>query len=80
MALMLLDHVRETFYSHHPIGDPLDVETTAPALFVARALAYLCAPIFVFLTGLSAWLYAARRGSRMAAQRRRRSCSSAGCS
>jgi uncharacterized membrane protein len=61
MALMLLDHVRETFYAHHPIGDPLDVETTAPALFVARALAHLCAPIFVFLTGLSAWLYAARQ-------------------
>ncbi len=61
MALMLLDHVRETFYLHHPIGDPVDVETTAPALFVARLLAHLCAPVFVFLTGLSAWLYAARQ-------------------
>lgn len=61
MALMLLDHVRETFYLHHPVGDPVDVETTAPALFVARLLAHLCAPVFVFLTGLSAWLYAARQ-------------------
>ncbi|QNH14002.1 heparan-alpha-glucosaminide N-acetyltransferase domain-containing protein [Xanthomonas sp. SI] len=61
MLLMLLDHVRETFYLHHPIGDPVDVETTAPALFVARLLAHLCAPVFVFLTGLSAWLYAARQ-------------------
>ncbi|MBB4127263.1 putative membrane protein [Xanthomonas translucens] len=60
-ALMLLDHVRETFYLHHPIGDPMDVETTAPALFVTRLLAHLCAPVFVFLTGLSAWLYAARQ-------------------
>ena len=61
MLLMLLDHVRETFYLHHQIGDPVDVETTAPALFVARMLAHLCAPVFVFLTGLSAWLYAARQ-------------------
>lgn len=61
MLLMLLDHVRETFYLHHPVGDPLDVERTAPALFVARLLAHLCAPVFVFLTGLSAWLYAARQ-------------------
>ncbi|MDL5368198.1 heparan-alpha-glucosaminide N-acetyltransferase domain-containing protein [Xanthomonas sp. NCPPB 2654] len=61
MLLMLLDHVRETLYLHHQIGDPVDVERTAPALFVARALAHLCAPVFVFLTGLSAWLYAARQ-------------------
>ena len=61
MLLMLLDHVRETFYLHHQIGDPVDVETIAPALFVARMLAHLCAPVFVFLTGLSAWLYAARQ-------------------
>ncbi|WP_369979189.1 DUF1624 domain-containing protein [Xanthomonas bundabergensis] len=61
MSLMLLDHVRETFYLQHQIGDPVDVETTAPALFAARLLAHLCAPVFVFLTGLSAWLYAARQ-------------------
>ncbi|MBN6150955.1 DUF1624 domain-containing protein [Xanthomonas sp. AmX2] len=61
MLLMLLDHVRETFYLHHPVGDPVDVETVSPALFAARLLAHLCAPVFVFLTGLSAWLYAARQ-------------------
>ncbi|MFC6841060.1 DUF1624 domain-containing protein [Xanthomonas theicola] len=67
MLLMLLDHVRETFYLHHQIGDPMNVDATAPALFVARALAHLCAPVFVFLTGLSAWLYAARQPRRRAA-------------
>ncbi|WP_369942955.1 DUF1624 domain-containing protein [Xanthomonas medicagonis] len=61
MLLMLLDHVRETFYMQHQIGDPMDVERTAPALFATRLLAHLCAPVFVFLTGLSAWLYAARQ-------------------
>ncbi|UYC12942.1 heparan-alpha-glucosaminide N-acetyltransferase domain-containing protein [Xanthomonas sp. CFBP 8445] len=67
MLLMLLDHVRETFYLHHPVGDPMEVEGTAPALFVARTLAHLCAPVFVFLTGLSAWLYAARQADGRAA-------------
>lgn len=61
MVLMLLDHVRETFFLHLQMGDPVDVATTSPALFVGRLLAHLCAPVFVFLTGLSAWLYASRQ-------------------
>lgn len=61
MLLMLLDHVRETFYLHHQVVDPMDVQGTEPALFIARLLAHLCAPVFVFLTGLSAWLYASRQ-------------------
>lgn len=60
MVLMLLDHVRETFFLHVQMGDPVDVAIASPALFVCRLLAHLCAPVFVFLTGLSAWLYASR--------------------
>jgi len=58
MVLMLLDHVRETFFLHVQMGDPVDVTHASPALFFCRLLAHLCAPVFVFLTGLSAWLYA----------------------
>lgn len=57
MLLMLLDHVRETFYLHHQLTDPVNVSETSPALFASRLLSHLCAPIFVFLTGLSAALY-----------------------
>ncbi|MEH2920105.1 DUF1624 domain-containing protein [Samsonia erythrinae] len=57
MVLMLLDHVRETFYLHLQLADPIDVTSTAPLLFMNRTLAHLCAPVFVFLTGLSAALY-----------------------
>ncbi|MCS0616979.1 heparan-alpha-glucosaminide N-acetyltransferase domain-containing protein [Massilia kyonggiensis] len=58
MLLMTVDHVRETFYLQHQVGDPMDVGTTPPALFFTRLAAHFCAPMFVFLTGLSAWLYA----------------------
>ncbi|WP_414674663.1 DUF1624 domain-containing protein [Lysobacter sp.] len=61
MLVMLLDHVRETFYLHRQVGDPMDVTQVEPALFVSRVLAHLCAPVFVFLTGLSAWLYGSRQ-------------------
>ncbi|HRE13745.1 MAG TPA: heparan-alpha-glucosaminide N-acetyltransferase domain-containing protein [Usitatibacteraceae bacterium] len=58
MVVMLLDHVRETFYLHKQVGDPMDVATTDPEIFFSRLAAHVCAPMFVFLTGLSAWLYA----------------------
>ena len=35
----------------------MNVDITDPALFFSRTLAHLCAPVFVLLTGLSAYLY-----------------------
>ncbi|MFO1425700.1 MAG: heparan-alpha-glucosaminide N-acetyltransferase domain-containing protein [Steroidobacteraceae bacterium] len=58
MLFMLVDHVREAIYLHKQVGDPMDLATTEPALFFTRLCAHLCAPTFVFLTGLGAWLYA----------------------
>ncbi len=60
MLFMLLDHVRETFFLHHQVADPMDVDATAPSVFFSRLLAHVCAPVFVFLTGVSAFLYGAR--------------------
>ncbi|XYJ11743.1 DUF1624 domain-containing protein [Telluria sp. B2] len=60
MVFMLADHVRETFLLHMQVSDPMDVAATPPSLFVSRLIAHLCAPVFVFLTGLSACLYAAK--------------------
>lgn len=57
MVFMLLDHVRETFLLHRQLNDPMDIDATEPALFISRTLAHLCAPVFVLLTGLSAYLY-----------------------
>ncbi|WP_010180635.1 DUF1624 domain-containing protein [Aquimarina agarilytica] len=58
MLIMLVDHVRERFFSHHPITDPLTISEISTSLFFTRLSAHICAPTFVFLTGLSAWLYA----------------------
>lgn len=63
MLIMLLDHVRETVYLHAQVGDPMNVTDTPPELFFSRLLAHICAPVFVFLTGLSAWLYGQKAGS-----------------
>lgn len=67
ILLMLVDHTREFFYLHAQVGDPMNLATTEPALFFTRLSAHLCAPVFVALTGLAAWLYAAPRGGAAAA-------------
>lgn len=60
MLIMLLDHVRERFFLHMQVSDPMDLSSTSWGLFLSRFAAHFCAPVFVFLTGVSAWLYANR--------------------
>ena len=62
ILLMLVDHTREFFFLHAQVSDPMDVATTEPALFFTRLAAHLCAPVFVALTGLAAWLYGDAKG------------------
>lgn len=57
MVLMLVDHVREFFYLHLQVGDPMSIAATPPELFFTRLTSHVCAPVFVLLTGLGAWLY-----------------------
>ncbi|WP_063915071.1 DUF1624 domain-containing protein [Pseudomonas sp. p21] len=64
ILFMLLDHVRETFFLHRQVSDPMAIDTTEPSLFLSRTLAHLCAPVFVMLTGLSAWLYGEKHQGR----------------
>lgn len=62
ILLMLVDHTREFFFLHAQVSDPMNVATTQPALFFTRLAAHLCAPVFVALTGLAAWLYGNAKG------------------
>ena len=57
MVVMLLDHVRETWFLHMQVSDPNDALTIDPALFFTRLTSTICAPVFIALTGLSAYLY-----------------------
>jgi uncharacterized membrane protein len=55
MVIMALDHTRD--YLHiYAAQSPTDLTTTTPVLFFTRWITHLCAPTFVFLSGMSAWL------------------------
>ena len=63
MVLMLVDHIRETFYLHRQVADPMDALATSPELFYTRLTSAICAPVFIWLTGLSAWLYSQKHSA-----------------
>jgi uncharacterized membrane protein len=54
MVLMVLDHTRDFFQD--PRINPTDPATTTVPLFFTRWVTHLCAPVFVFLAGSSAYL------------------------
>ena len=56
MIIMALDHVRDLMHETSLTQSPTDLNTTTPELFFTRWITYLCAPIFVFLSGASAYL------------------------
>jgi len=61
MVIMALDHTRDFFHNAALISKPLDPATTYPALYFTRWITHFCAPGFVFLSGLSAWLQQQRK-------------------
>ncbi|WP_461092196.1 DUF1624 domain-containing protein [Spirosoma gilvum] len=69
MIIMALDHVRDLLHTTSLSQSPTDLTTTTPALFFTRWVTYLCAPTFVFLSGVSAFL-SMRAKQNLAATRR----------
>lgn len=57
MVFMVLDHVRSFVHQGALLYDPTNMETTTPALFFTRFITHFCAPIFIFLAGVSIYLY-----------------------
>jgi uncharacterized membrane protein len=70
MALMALDHVRDFFHVQALQFDPLDFAQSYPALFATRWATHFCAPVFVFLSGVSIHLQRTRGRSHGGLSRR----------
>jgi len=58
MLIMAIDHIRDFF---HASPEPTDLAVTTPILFFTRFITHFCAPSFVFLSGMSAYLAGTRR-------------------
>ncbi len=62
IVLMALDHTRD-FWADTAF-DPTDLSQTNAACFLTRWVSHFCAPLFVFLTGVGAFLYGQKVQSR----------------
>ena len=56
MIIMALDHVRDLIHVNSLTQSPTDLNTTTPILFFTRWITHICAPVFVFLAGTSAFI------------------------
>ncbi len=56
MLVMAIDHIRDLVHYSALTLNPLDLRVTSPQLFMTRWITHLCAPTFVFLSGVSAYL------------------------
>src|SRR6188768_3353832 len=61
MIIMALDHVRDYFHHDAFLYSPTDLAQTSVFLFFTRFITHYCAPVFVFLAGISAYLYGIKR-------------------
>lgn len=55
MVIMALDHTRDFFHASG-MSDPMNPDGTTIPLFFTRLITHYCAPTFVFLSGISAYL------------------------
>src|ERR1700750_2933437 len=59
MVIMTLDHSRD--FLHYAGPSPTNMQTTTVILFFTRWITHYCAPTFVFLSGVSAFLAGQKR-------------------
>lgn len=59
MVIMTLDHSRD--FLHYAGNPPLNLSSTTVILFFTRWITHFCAPTFLFLSGVSAYLAGQRR-------------------
>jgi uncharacterized membrane protein len=69
MVIMALDHVRDFIHITSMSQNPLDLQTTTTLLFFTRWVTHICAPTFVLLSGVSAFI-SFRRQNNLSESRR----------
>lgn len=69
MVIMALDHIRDLLHQPALTQNPTDLATTTAPIFLTRWITHLCAPTFVFLSGMSAYL-SLKKGHNSAEARR----------
>ena len=63
MIIMVLDHTRDFMHVTSLTQSATNLATTTPMLFFTRWITHLCAPTFVFLSGVSAYISLQSRSS-----------------
>jgi uncharacterized membrane protein len=69
MVIMALDHVRDFIHKFSMSQSPVDLQTTTTLLFFTRWVTHICAPTFVLLSGISAFI-SFRRQNNLSVSRR----------
>lgn len=69
MVIMALDHVRDFFHADAYHFSPEDLTRTHALLFFTRWITHFCAPVFVFLAGVSVQLSSSKRDNLSAVSR-----------
>jgi uncharacterized membrane protein len=64
MVIMALDHTRDYFNYDAFLFSATDLSRTTVAIFMTRWVSHYCAPIFMLLTGTSAFLYGEKKGKK----------------
>lgn len=64
MIIMALDHTRDFYHADVALFDPTDLSKTNPVLFFTRWITHFCAPTFVFLSGMSAYISRQRKSTK----------------
>ncbi|HJS55890.1 MAG TPA: heparan-alpha-glucosaminide N-acetyltransferase domain-containing protein, partial [Chitinophagaceae bacterium] len=64
MIIMALDHVRDYFHYDVFFYSPTDLTKTSVPLFVTRFITHYCAPVFVFLAGMSAYISGTKKSKK----------------
>src|SRR5262245_39902836 len=64
MVIMGVAHTREFFHAGAMVFQAEDLTKTTPALFMTRWVTHICAPTFIFLAGLGAWMRLQQDGSK----------------